>query len=73
MPAATPLSEIILKLPISPVRWTCVPPHNSLEEPISNTRTRSPYFSPNSIIAPVFCASSMAITVAELAVFAKIS
>ena len=29
---------------------------------MSSTRTSSPYFSPNSIIAPVFCASSMAIT-----------
>ena len=29
---------------------------------MSSTRTSSPYFSPNSIIAPDFCASSIAIT-----------
>ena len=36
-----------------PVRRTCVPPHNSRDEPMSMTRTSSPYFSPKSIIAPV--------------------
>jgi alanyl-tRNA synthetase len=37
--------------------------HKALREvPMSSTRTSSPYFSPNSIIAPVFCASSIPIT-----------
>ena len=42
---------------MSPVRATCVPPQNSRELPMSSTRTSSPYFSPNSIIAPDFFAS----------------
>ncbi len=54
MPAATPPSETILKSPMSPVRATCVPPQSSREEPMSSTRTSSPYFSPKSIIAPTF-------------------
>ena len=42
-----------------PVWWTCVPPHSSTEySPTSTTRTKSPYFSPNSAIAPWFLASS---------------
>ena len=73
IPAATPPSETILRLPISPVRDTWVPPHNSLELPISRTRTSSPYFSPNSIMAPVFCASSKDMTLPEVAVFSRIS
>ena len=72
-PAATPLSPIILNKPISPVRLTCVPPHNSRLEPISKTRTSSPYFSPNSIMAPVFCADSISITRAWVAALLKIS
>ena len=47
---------------MSPVRCTCVPPHSSRLEPMSSTRTVSPYFSPNSIMAPVFLAASMSIT-----------
>ena len=43
---------------MSPVRATCVPPHSSRELPMSSTRTSSPYFSPNSAIAPPFTASS---------------
>ena len=61
-PAATPPSATILNRPMSPVRCTCVPPHSSRLEPMSSTRTSSPYFSPNSIIAPSFCASSIGIT-----------
>ncbi|KAG1226966.1 hypothetical protein G6F68_019659 [Rhizopus microsporus] len=57
-PAATPPSETILNRPISPVRLTCVPPQSSREKPISNTRTVSPYFSPNSAMAPPLTASS---------------
>src|SRR5438477_535890 len=56
-PAATGLSEMILKSPMSPVRRTCVPPQSSTEKcraevvlvsrssPIATTRTSSPYFS----------------------------
>src|SRR5258705_8328544 len=46
-PAATPPWDVILKKPMSPVRATCVPPHSSRDEPMSRTRTSSPYFSPN--------------------------
>ena len=49
------------------MRATCVPPHSSRELPMSSTRTSSPYFSPNSIIAPSFCASSIGITRAFVA------
>ena len=73
IPAATPLSETILRVPISPVRATCVPPQSSFELPISSTRTSSPYFSPKSIMAPVFWASSKDITFAEVAALVKIS
>ena len=58
---------------MSPVRVTCVPPQSSRELPISSTRTSSPYFSPKSIIAPSFCASSIGITRALVASFARIS
>src|SRR5690625_6735191 len=58
MPAATPLSEIILNKPISPVASTCVPPHNSHEVPISSTRTSVSYFSPNKATAPSSIARS---------------
>ena len=52
-PAATPVSLTILNSPISLVLRTCVPPHSSTESPgIVTTRTTSPYFSPNSAIAP---------------------
>ena len=67
MPAAIPCSLTILNKPISPVRCTCRPPHSSMEKglpslstvPIDNTRTVSPYFSPNSAIAPLSCACVM--------------
>ena len=53
-PAATPVSLTIRNSPISAVLRTCVPPHSSIETPgTSTTRTTSPYFSPNSAIAPV--------------------
>ena len=58
---------------MSPVRSTCVPPQNSREEPMSSTRTSSPYFSPNSIIAPDFFASSIGMTCARVGVFCRIS
>ena len=43
---------------MSPVARTCVPPHSSRLKPgIETTRTVSPYFSPNSAIAPAAIAS----------------
>ena len=45
---------------MSPVARTCVPPQSSVlnaPSPIDTTRTLSPYFSPNSAIAPDAIAS----------------
>ena len=71
VPAATPLSETIMKAPASPVRSMCVPPHSSTDSgsPFSapetvSTRTISPYFSPNRAIAPVAMASATGISLA---------
>ena len=53
--AALEVSVVSLKTPISAVERTCVPPHSSrdqLPSPTSTIRTTSPYFSPNSAIAP---------------------
>ena len=51
--AALDPSEEILKRPISAVLATWVPPQSSRETPSTSTiRTQSPYFSPNSAIAP---------------------
>ena len=45
---------------MSPVARTCVPPHSSTLKPgTDTTRTRSPYFSPNSAMAPAAMASSV--------------
>ena len=77
-PDDTALSEVTAIRPISPVRLTWVPPHNSTDQPIAleacaleawsraalpieTTRTSSPYFSPNSALAPASRASSSAI------------
>ncbi len=69
-PAATGLSETILKRPMSPVRRTWVPPQSSTEKgraeaepasrssPMATTRTSSPYFSPKSASAPALTACS---------------
>ena len=72
-PAATPDSATILNRPMSPVALTCVPPHSSWVLPMLSTRTVSPYFSPNSIIAPVFCASSIDISCATVPALPRIS
>ncbi len=57
-PAPVDASETITKGPMSPVRATCVPPQSSLEKsPVDTTRTRSPYFSSKSPIAPSSAAS----------------
>mmetsp|Transcript_7452 Transcript_7452/g.26223 ORF Transcript_7452/g.26223 Transcript_7452/m.26223 type:complete len:285 (-) Transcript_7452:15-869(-) len=64
-PAATPPSESTLKPPTSAVFATCVPPHSSIDTPgTSTTRTVSPYFSPNIIVAPASfaCASGISDT-----------
>ena len=46
--------------PMLPVARQCVPPQSSTENPGTvTTRTRSPYFSPNSAIAPAAMASSV--------------
>ena len=59
-PEPTEPSERITNGPISAVERTCVPPQSSRETPsTSTTRTSSPYFSPKSIIAPRFRASSI--------------
>ena len=52
-PAPIEDSPSSLTTPSWPVRATCVPPHSSrAQSPTLTTRTRSPYFSPNSAIAP---------------------
>ena len=62
-PAPTELSERIANGPISAVERTCVPPQSSFDQPsMSTTRTTSPYFSPNSIIAPSVRASSSGVS-----------
>ena len=59
-PAATEDSDVILNKPSFAVLSTCVPPQSSVENsPILTTRTTSPYFSPNSAIAPIFLADSI--------------
>ena len=56
--AALEPSEAIAKMPISAVLGTWVPPQSSREtSSTSTTRTQSPYFSPNSAIAPSRSAS----------------
>jgi hypothetical protein len=63
MPAATPLSLMILNTPISAVLATWVPPQSSIDTPgTSTTRTTSAYFSPNIATAPAALACSIAIS-----------
>ncbi len=57
-----------MKAPISAVVRTCVPPHSSRDHwpsPTSTIRTTSPYFSPNSAIAPRLRASSSVVVSAR--------
>ena len=64
--AALEPSLVIRSSPISDVVRTCVPPHSSRERlpsPISTIRTTSPYFSPNSAIAPSALASSSVVVI----------
>ena len=66
---------MILKTPISAVERTCVPPHSSRDHcpsPISTIRTTSPYFSPNSAIAPSARASSSVVVSARTGSLARI-
>ena len=58
-PLPIELSLSITKSPSSPVVCACVPPQNSTDGPKPTTRTRSPYFSPAIVIAPVAFASSI--------------
>ena len=58
-PEATPRSDTMRKPPISPVLRTWQPPQSSRLNPGTSTeRTRSPYFSPNSAMAPCAIASA---------------
>src|SRR5207244_1992765 len=62
-PEATAPSSATLKNPIWPVASRCVPPQSSVENsPIFTTRTRSPYFSPKSAMAPAASASFRSIS-----------
>ena len=62
-PEATDDSETMRNNPIWEVFFTWVPPQNSTDlSSTLTTRTTSPYFSPNSAIAPSFLASSRAIS-----------
>ena len=70
-PCATPVSSVIVKNAMSPVRATCVPPQNSFDSPMVTTRTVSPYFSPKKAIAPAFLASAMASTAVSVATLAR--
>ena len=66
--AALEDSETTLNRPISAVERTCVPPHSSRENdpsPTSTIRTTSPYFSPNSAMAPNRRASSSVVVSAR--------
>ncbi len=59
---------------MSPVRRTWVPPHSSVENsPMPMTRTSSPYFSPNSAMAPALIASSYFMTRAATSTLRRIS
>ena len=56
------LSPSSLTTPSWPELWACVPPQSSrAQSPTETTRTSSPYFSPNSAIAPDLTASSWVI------------
>ncbi len=72
-PAEMLPSYTILQTPISPVRPTCVPPHSSRLNPgTETTRTSSPYFSPNSAMAPVAMAWSSGMTRVSTGVLRRI-
>src|SRR5690606_37166238 len=73
-PEAMPPSAVMRNRPISPVRSTWVPPQSSTEKPppMVRTRTWSPYFSPNSAMAPLALAVSMSVTSISTAVLARI-
>ena len=62
-----------LIVPMSPVARTCVPPHSSIDEPASRTRTMSPYLSPKKAIAPSSSASAFVVSNARTAVLASVS
>ena len=61
---------------MSPVAATWVPPHSSVlkrPSPIATTRTRSPYFSPNSAVAPSAIACCVSLTVVWTTELARIA
>jgi hypothetical protein len=74
--AADDVSAVSLNTPISAVERTWVPPHSSRDHepsPICTTRTTSPYFSPNSAMAPRRRASSSGIDSARTGWLSAIS
>ncbi|MNT17394.1 hypothetical protein D3C72_1525400 [compost metagenome] len=60
---------------MSPVRCTWVPPQSSTEKPppMVSTRTCSPYFSPNSAVAPLALAVSMSVSSVSTSLLLRIS
>ena len=63
---ALEVSVVTWNSPISPLEATWVPPHSSRDtSPTSTIRTQSPYFSPNSAIAPSARASSSVVSIAR--------
>ena len=57
------VSEMTFTGPMSPVAFTWVPPHSSVEwGPASRTRTISPYFSPKKAMAPSSTASALVVS-----------
>ncbi|MNP05239.1 hypothetical protein D3C76_971850 [compost metagenome] len=60
---------------MSPVRETWVPPQSSTEKspPMLSTRTWSPYFSPNSAVAPFCLAVSISVSSVSTSLFLRIS
>ena len=73
IPDETLDSDNILNTPISPVLFTCVPPHNSTETSEKlKTLTSSSYFSPKRAIAPWDIASSLPINLVSAIIFLSI-
>ena len=73
--AALDVSAVTLKSPISAVERTWVPPQSSRDQvpsPTSTMRTTSPYFSPNSAVAPSALASASVVVSARTGWLARI-
>ena len=73
-PEATEDSLTMRNGPTFAVFSTCVPPQSSMDlPPMLTTRTTSPYFSPNSAIAPSFFASATGISFVSTSMPSRIS